>query len=153
LIGGVFDACNLINLPPVVDAGGLTKEECYAMSASMIKSSPRGKEAAGEMLAMFFHVVVRIEQNFFLASAAATWYALLQGPDARKPVHFFLCLLSFLCVASDATFAGLPGLGTTELQLSEGAQSALVLPFLPVWSFIGILNGIALVTSPKQKKA
>tara|TARA_B110001452_G_C15201727_1_gene417051 strand:+ start:687 stop:1214 length:528 start_codon:yes stop_codon:yes gene_type:complete len=154
LIGGFFDACNLVNLPPVVDAGGLTVDQCYAMSAAFIKSAPRGKEFAGEVLAMFFHVVVRIEQNFFLCSAIATWYALTQSRAARKPVHLFLCLLAFCCAGSDATFAGLPvGLGSTGLQLTEAAKATVVLPFIPIWSLISILNGIAFFTSPKEKKA
>jgi len=154
LIGGVIDACNLVNLPPVVDAGGLTVQQCYAMSAAFIKSAPRGKESAGEVLAMFFHVVVRIEQNFFLCSAIVTWYALTQGPTARKPIHLFLCLLAACCVGSDATFAGLPfGLGTTGLQLTEAAKATVLLPFIPIWGLICVLNGIAFFSSPKAKKA
>merc|ERR1712159_846937 len=84
-------------VPPVGEHGGISKDECYAMSAAMMKAAPRGRETAGEILVMFFHVTVRIEQNFFLASAIAAWFAL-----------FSVC-----CAASDATFAGLPGLGST----------------------------------------
>ena len=154
LIGGVIDACNIVNLPPIVEAGGLTVDQCNGMFASMIKAAPRGKESAGEILVMFSHVVVRIEQNFFLCSAVASWYALLQGPASRKPIHLFLCLLAFFCVASDATFVGLPfGLGTTGLQLAESTKATVFLPFIPIWAVIGTLNGYALVTSPKEKKA
>ena len=69
LIGALFDTCNLVNLPPVLDAGGLTVDECYAMTAAMAKGVAKDKQPAAEMLMMFFHVVVRIEQNFFFASS------------------------------------------------------------------------------------
>ena len=78
LLLAVFDACNLVGVPPVAEHGGISKDECYAMSAAMMKASPRGRETAGEILVMFFHVLVRIEQNFFLASAVAAWFALLK---------------------------------------------------------------------------
>ena len=154
LIGHVFDACSLVNVPPVVDAGGLTVEQCNAMSEAMMKAAPRGKESPAEILTMFFHVVVRIEANFFLASAILAWYALATGSASRKPVHLFLFVLSLCCIASDAKFAGLPfGLGSTGLQLSEAAKATVVLPFLPLWGLIGTLNGVAFFSSPKAKTA
>ena len=146
-------ACNLVNVPPIAEAGGLSQEECYAMSSAMIKSAPRGKETAGEILVMFFHVLVRIEQNFFLASAVAAWFTLFKcSTSARKPFHLFLAILSVCCAASDATFAGLPGLGSTGLELSDAAKASVVLPFIPVWSILGVLNGLAFLGA-KEKSA
>ena len=153
LVMAVVDACNLVNVPPIAEAGGLSQEECYAMSSAMIKSAPRGKETAGEILVMFFHVLVRIEQNFFLASAIAAWFALFKcSASARKPFHLFLAVLSVLCAASDATFAGLPGLGSTGLELSDAAKASVVLPFIPVWTVLGVLNGLAFLGA-KEKTA
>ena len=153
-IGAFFDSCKLVNVPPVVEAGGLTVDQCYAMTNAMIKAAPKGKESAAEVLVMFFHVVVRIEQNFFLCSAVGAWYALLKGPASRKPFHLFLFLLSFCCACSDGIFAGVPfGLGTTALALSETAKSAITLPFIPIWALIGVLNAIAFFTSSKEKTA
>ena len=123
------------------------------MSASMIKAAPRGKEAAGELLVMFFHIVVRIEQNFFACSSLAAYYALSQGPGARKVFHFFVCGLSFCCVGSDLVFAGLPGIGSTGLNLSEASKGVIVIPFVPLWLLCGLLNGISLLKSPKEKTA
>ena len=154
LIGAFLDACKLVNVPPIVDAGGLTVDQCYAMSHAMKAAAPRGKEPAAEILMMFFHVVVRIEQNFFCCSAAAAWFALTKGPASRQPFHLFLCLLAFCCAASDASFVGLPfGLGSTGLELSEAARTAVFLPFVPLWILIGTLNAIALFTAPKEKAA
>ena len=153
LLLAVFDACNLVGVPPVAEHGGISKDECYAMSAAMMKASPRGRETAGEILVMFFHVLVRIEQNFFLASAVAAWFALLKcSASARKPFHLFLAILSVCCAASDATFAGLPGLGSTSLELSDAAKASVVLPFIPVWTVLGVLNGLAFLGA-KEKSA
>ena len=153
LVMAVVDACNLVNVPPIAEHGGLSQEECYAMSSAMIKSAPRGKETAGEILVMFFHVLVRIEQNFFLASAVTAWFTLFKcSPSARKPFHLFLAILSFCCAASDATFAGLPGLGSTALELSDAAKASVVIPFIPVWSILGVLNGLAFLGA-KEKSA
>ena len=152
LVMAVVDACNLVNVPPIAEHG-LSQEECYAMSSAMIKSAPRGKETAGEILVMFFHVLVRIEQNFFLASAVAAWFALFKcSAAARKPFHLFLAILSVCCAASDATFAGLPGLGSTGLELSDAAKASVVLPFIPVWTVLGVLNGLAFLGA-KEKTA
>ena len=153
LVMAVVDACNLVNVPPIAEAGGLSQEECYAMSSAMIKSAPRGKETAGEILVMFFHVLVRIEQNFFLASAVAAWFALFKcSASARKPFHLFLAILSVFCASSDATFAGLPGLGSTSLELSDAAKATVVIPFIPLWSILGVLNGLAFLGA-KEKSA
>ena len=153
LVQALVDSCNLVNVPPIAEAGGLSQEECYAMSSAMIKSAPRGKETAGEILVMFFHVLVRIEQNFFLASAVAAWFALFKcSPSARKPFHLFLAILSVCCVSSDATFAGLPGLGSTSLELSDAAKATVVIPFIPLWSILGVLNGLAFLGA-KEKSA
>ena len=153
LVMAVVDACNLVNVPPIAEAGGLSQEECYAMSSAMIKSAPRGKETAGEILVMFFHVLVRIEQNFFLASAVAAWFTLFKcSTSARKPFHLFLAILSVCCAASDATFAGLPGLGSTGLELSDAAKASVVIPFIPLWTVLGVLNGLAFVGA-KEKSA
>ena len=153
VVGGFWDACNLVNIPPIADAGGLTVDECYAMSASMMKAAPKGKEAAGELLVMFFHIVVRVEQNFFACSALAAWFALYQGPAARKVFHLFACLVSLCSASSDSEFAGLPGIGSTALKLSEASQAVIVIPFVPVWLLIGVLNGISFLKSPKEKTA
>ena len=147
LVMAFLDACNLVAVPPVGEHGGITKDECYAMSAAMIKATPRGRETAGEILVMFFHVIVRIEQNFFLASAVAAWFTLFKcSTSARKPFHLFLAILSVCCAASDATFAGLPiGLGSTALELSDAAKASITLPFIPVWTVLGVLNALAFV--------
>lgn len=136
VVRGVFDACNVANLPPIAEAG-LTREDCEQWSQSWIKNAPRGKESAAELLVLFFHVLVRIEQNFFLCSSIACWYALFKCTAVqRKPMHLFLALVAICCAASDATFAGLPiGLGTTSL----------------VWLLICVLNAAAWVV--KEKKA
>ena len=153
LVMAFLDACNLVAVPPVGEHGGISKDECYAMSAAMIKATPRGRETAGEILVMFFHIIVRIEQNFFLASAVAAWFALFKcSPSARKPFHLFLAILSVCCVSSDATFAGLPGLGSTSLELSDAAKASVVLPFIPVWTILGVLNGLAFLGA-KEKSA
>ena len=154
LLMGVLESCNMVNLPPIAEHGGLAKEECYAMTNAMMKAAPRGKETAGEILALFFHVVFRIEQNYILCSAIAAWYVLLKCPAAaaRKPWHLFLALLSFCCAASDATFAGLPGLGSTSLELSDAAKATVVIPFIPLWSILGVLNGLAFLGA-KEKSA
>ena len=118
------------------------------MTTAMMKAAPRGKETAGEILALFFHVVFRIEQNYILCSAVAAWYVLLKCPAAaaRKPWHLFLALLSVCCALSDATFAGLPiGLGSTALELSDAAKASITLPFIPVWTVLGVLNALAFV--------
>ena len=150
----VQDACNLVGVPPVGDHRRPAHEvECYAMSAAMMKAAPRGRETAGEILVMFFHVLVRIEQNFFLASAVAAWFTLFKcSTSARKPFHLFLAILSVCCAASDATFAGLPGLGSTGLELSDAAKASVVLPFIPVWTILGVLNGLAFLGA-KEKSA
>ena len=148
LLMGVLESCNMVNLPPIAEHGGLAKEECYAMTTAMMKAAPRGKETAGEILALFFHVVFRIEQNYIVCSAVAAWYVLLKCPSAaaRKPWHLFLALLSVFCAASDATFAGLPiGLGSTALELSDAAKASITLPFIPVWTVLGVLNALAFV--------
>jgi hypothetical protein len=154
LLLAVFDACGFVNVPAIAEHGGLSQAECYAMTNAMIKTAPRGKETAGEILALFFHVVARIEQNFILSSAVVAWYALFKcSAAARKPFHLFLALVSFMCAASDATFAGLPvGLGSTSLELSDAAKASVLLPFIPVWSILGILNGLAFWGS-KEKEA
>ena len=152
---GLFDACNIAALPPLADAG-VTKEDCVEWSAKWIKGAPRGKESAAEMLVLFFHVIVRIEQNFFFASTVATWYALFYCTAVqRKPVHLFLALLAVCCAASDATFAGLPvGLGTTSLVLSDAAKATITVPFIPLWLVIAALNGAAYADAVvKEKKA
>ena len=148
LLMGVLESCNMVNLPPIAEQDGLAKEECYAMTTAMMKAAPRGKETAGEILALFFHVVFRIEQNYILCSAVAAWYVLLKCPAAaaRKPWHLFLALLSVCCALSDATFAGLPvGLGSTALELSDAAKASITLPFIPVWTVLGVLNALAFV--------
>ena len=107
-----------------------------------------GPEAGGELLVMFFHIIFRIEQNYILCSAVAAWYVLLKCPAAaaRKPWHLFLALLSVCCALSDATFAGLPiGLGSTALELSAAAKASITLPFIPVWTVLGVLNALAFV--------
>ena len=153
LVMAFLDACNLVAVPPVGEHGGISKDECYAMSAAMMKAAPRGRETAGEILVMFFHVIVRIEQNFFLASAIAAWFALFKcSQSARKPFHLFLAVLSVCCAASDATFAGLPGLGSTGLELSDAAKASVVIPFIPLWSLLGVLNGLAFLGT-KEKSA
>ena len=153
LVMAFLDACNLVAVPPVGEHGGISKDECYAMSAAMMKAAPRGRETAGEILVMFFHVIVRIEQNFFLASAIAAWFALFKcSQSARKPFHLFLAILSVCCAASDATFAGLPGLGSTGLELSDAAKASVVIPFIPLWSLLGVLNGLAFLGA-KEKTA
>ena len=82
----------------------------------------------------------------FLASAVAAWFALLKcSASARKPFHLFLAILSVCCAASDATFAGLPGLGSTSLELSDAAKASITLPFIPVWTVLGVLNALAFV--------
>ena len=90
LLMGVLESCNMVNLPPIAEHGGLAKEECYAMTTAMMKAAPRGKETAGEILALFFHVVFRIEQNYILCSAIAAWYVLQVpgrgGAQALAPV-------------------------------------------------------------------
>ena len=102
---------------------------------------------------MFFHVLVRIEQNFFLASAVAACFALFKcSASARKPFHLFLAILSVCCAASDATFAGLPGLGSTGLELSDAAKASVVIPFIPLWTVLGVLNGLAFLGA-KEKTA
>ena len=139
VVRGVFDACNVANLPPIAEAG-LTREDCEQWSQSWIKNAPRGKESAAELLVLFFHVLVRIEQNFFLCSSIACWYALFKCTAVqRKPMHLFLALVAICCAASDATFAGLPiGLGTTSL----------------VWLLICVLNAAAWADAVvKEKKA
>ena len=156
LVMAFLDACNLVAVPPVGEHGGISKDECYAMSAAMIKAAPRGRETAGEILVMFFHIIVRIEQNFFLASAVAAWFALFKcSPSARKPFHLFLAILSVCCAASDATFAGLPiGLGTTSLVLSDAAKTTIMIPFVPLWLLICVLNAAAWADAVvKEKKA
>ena len=153
LIGGFVDACNVVNIPPIVDAGGITVDECNAMFASMIKAGPKGKDLAAEMLVMFVNIIVRIEQNFFFCSAIAAFYALYQGPGVRKVFHLFVCLQSFCCAGSDLVFAGLPGIGSTGLVLSEEAKGVVLLPFIPVWILIGVLNGISFLKSSKEKVA
>ena len=153
VVRGFVDACNIVNIPPIVDAGGITVDECNAMFASMIKAGPKGKDLAAEMLVMFVNIVVRIEQNFVLCSAIAAIYALYQGPGVRKVFHLFLCLLSFCCAGSDIVFAGLPGIGSTGLDLSEEAKGVIIIPFVPVWILIGVLNGISFLKSPKEKMA
>ena len=93
VVRGVFDACNVANLPPIAEAG-LTREDCEQWSQSWIKNAPRGKESAAELLVLFFHVLVRIEQNFFLCSSIACWYALFKCTAVqRKPMHLFLALV------------------------------------------------------------
>ena len=79
--------------------------------------------ARAEMSVMFVHIMIRIEQNFFLCSAIVSWFVLFTGRlDGRKPFHLFLlCLVLLTTDASDATFLDLPfpfGLGSTWLQLS-----------------------------------
>merc|ERR1712060_871917 len=100
------------------------------------------------MLVMFMHAIVRIEQNFFIASAVGAWYVLTRGPAARKPWHLFVCILAILCLCSDATFADLPfGLGTTGLTLSDKSKNAIIVPFVPVWGLVAVLNGYAFFTA------
>ena len=63
--------------------------------------------------------------------------------------------LRFCCAGADLVFAGLPGIGTTGLDLSEAAQGVIVVPFVPAWILIGALNGISFLQSlaPKEKVA
>ena len=68
------------------------------------------------------------------------------------PFHLFLAVLSVCCVSSDATFAGLPGLGSPSLELSDAAKASVVLPFIPVWTVLGVLNGLAFLGA-KEKSA
>lgn len=155
VVRGVFDACNVANLPPIAEAG-LTREDCEQWSQSWIKNAPRGKESAAELLVLFFHVLVRIEQNFFLCSSIACWYALFKCTAVqRKPMHLFLALVAICCAASDATFAGLPiGLGTTSLVLSDAAKTTIMIPFVPLWLLICVLNAAAWADAVvKEKKA
>ena len=155
VVRGVFDACNVANLPPIAEAG-LTREDCEQWSQSWIKNAPRGKESAAELLVLFFHVLVRIEQNFFLCSSVACWYALFKCTAVqRKPMHLFLALVAICCAASDATFAGLPiGLGTTSLVLSDAAKTTIMIPFVPLWLLICVLNAAAWADAVvKEKKA
>ena len=155
VVRGVFDACNVANLPPIAEAG-LTREDCEQWSQSWIKNAPRGKESAAELLVLFFHVLVRIEQNFFLCSSSACWYALFKCTAVqRKPMHLFLALVAICCAASDATFAGLPiGLGTTSLVLSDAAKTTIMIPFVPLWLLICVLNAAAWADAVvKEKKA
>ena len=155
VVRGVFDACNVANLPPIAEAG-LTREDCEQWSQSWIKNAPRGKESAAELLVLFFHVLVRIEQNFFLCSSIACWYALFKCTAVqRKPMHLFLALVAICCAASDATFAGLPiGLGTTSLVLSDTAKTTIMIPFVPLWLLICVLNAAAWADAVvKEKKA
>merc|ERR1712071_444970 len=134
--------------------GGLTHEQCYAASAAMMKSAPRGKEGAAEVLALLSQCVVREGLSGHLASAIAAWYALLAcGPASRKPVHLYILGFAFLCATSDASFAGLPfALGTNGLNLSEAAKAVLA-PLAYVWTLIAVLNGVAFFTCPKEKTA
>ena len=94
---------------------------------------------------MFFHVIVRIEQNFPGLCHCGMVRPFKCSASARKPFHLFLAILSVCCVSSDATFAGLPGLGSTSLELSEAAKASVVLPFIPVWTVLGVLNALAFV--------
>ena len=57
--------------------------------------------------------------------------------------------------ASDATFAGLPiGLGTTSLVLSDAAKTTIMIPFVPLWLLICVLNAAAWADAVvKEKKA
>ena len=48
-------------------------------------AAPRGARRPARFLVMFFHAIVRIEQNFFLASAVAAWFALFKcSPSAAQ---------------------------------------------------------------------
>ena len=154
LIMGFVDSCNIVNIPTLTEAGW-TKELCYEVSANWMKAVPRGKEAGGELLVMFFHIIFRIEQNFIGCSALVAWYTLFfASKAARKPYHLFLTLVAFACAGSDSLFAGLPvAIGTSALQLSDAARGEIAIPFIPLWITIGVLNGIAFFTSPKEKTA
>ena len=61
-------------------------------------------------------------------------------------------ILSVCCVSSDSTFAGLPGLGSTSLELSDTAKATVVIPFIPLWCLLGVLNGLAFLGA-KEKSA
>ena len=67
---------SIVNIPTLTEAGW-TKELCYEVSANWMKAVPRGKEAGGELLVMFFHIIFRIEQNFIGCSALVAWYTCL----------------------------------------------------------------------------
>ena len=43
--------------------------------------------------------------------------------------------------------------GTSALELSDAARGEIAIPFIPLWITIGVLNGIAFFTSPKEKTA
>ena len=70
----------------------------------------------------------------------------MPGRGGAQALHLFLALLSVCCASSDATFAGLPiGLGSTALELSDAAKASITLPFIPVWTVLGVLNALAFV--------
>ena len=59
-------------------------------------------------------------------------------------------LLSFCCAGADLVFAGLPGIGSTGLDLSEAAKGVIIVPVVPAWIIIGCLNGVLPVADGAQ---
>ena len=51
-----------------------------------------------------------------------------------------------------ATGQLLLSLGSTGLELSDAAKASITLPFIPVWTVLGVLNGLAFLGA-KEKSA
>ena len=154
LVMGVLESCNMVNLPPIAEHGGLAKDECYAMTTAMMKAAPRGEETAGEILALFFHVVFRIEQNFFLCSPSR--HGSPSSSARRRRASPSTSSSPYSASAAHRrtrrSRASPSASVRRGLELSDAAKASITLPFIPVWSILGVLNALAFLGA-KEKSA
>lgn len=153
LLGHVFDFCNLVNFPDVVDKGGLTVGECESILKAGVASASNQK--AAQALMFVLTLAARIEAAFFIGTAVACIYTIFAvSAENRASIHLLLVVVGVIAFAIDGANAGLIPFGQSPFIYEEAKGASVVL--MGLWSAIMVCNLVGFLgaaSADKSKKA
>mmetsp|Transcript_43080 Transcript_43080/g.100043 ORF Transcript_43080/g.100043 Transcript_43080/m.100043 type:complete len:184 (+) Transcript_43080:140-691(+) len=138
LLFHVFDACNLINFPPVAAlAKSQTVEQCRASINAGIKGAPGGTSEAAEYVLHVMMIATRVEGAFFLTATFGALFTLtLPFGIGRVAVHAWTALTFFTIALVDIDNAG-----TFRPAFTPQKVAKEFIPFAAIEIVLGLMHG------------
>ena len=162
-----WDPCNLVNFPEI--NGHMTNEECAMILRRAAAADENDNNPASQALIFIMTLGIRMEGNFWIATAVSCWYHLWtdiykqnkndsagisttinnqQESNNNSPFLLYAMVASTLCFCMEANTAGfLPYFGSSPFvtpHFQEGAR-----PFAVVWGFISLCLCVGFFGSQK----
>lgn len=120
---------------------GLTRDEMLTMLDAARDAGPKGKEVTSSDYVFLMLFEGRQISLASWAVAAAAFYGLTLGLEARVPLHFLFTLLSIQFALVNFNHAGIPGLGEHPRVSRHGRNVGIL--FGPFWAVSAALNAWA----------